>query len=510
LYSYEDRMKAIKLYIQYDRKVATTIRELGYPSRKALKIWYQEFRKAGDLHRESRQKGRYSDIQKRVAVEYFFEHGRNISGTVQALGYPCRAMLRLWIDELQPGSRKVTIRSRSSVSFTDEQKRRAVIDLCSRSSSAESIAKSVGVSRQMLYTWKRKLLEKGVPSGMGAKNEKSPSNERDELIHEVELLQKRIQQLQLEHDILKKANELLKKEQGISPQNLTNREKTLLIDALKPTYGLSVLLEQLQIARSSYFYHQVRLQSPEKYLEIRRAVIAIFEANKKRYGYRRVHMVLRRAGVRVSEKIVRRIMAEEKLIVCTRKRRRYSSYVGEISPAVENVIDRNFHADAPNKKWLTDITEFQIPAGKVYLSPMIDCFDGMVVSWTIGTSPDAELVNTMLDEAITGLPDGEYPIVHSDRGSHYRWPGWIARMKQAALVRSMSKKGCTPDNAACEGFFGRMKNEMFYNHCWKDVTIEDFIDQVDEYIRWYNERRIKLTLNGLSPAEYRRTIGSVA
>lgn len=113
-------------------------------------------------------------------------------------------------------------------------------------------------------------------------------------------------------------------------------------------------------------------------------------------------------------------MAEEQLVVKAHKRRRYSSYYGEVSPAPENLINRDFQADAPNQKWLTDITEFQIPSGKIYLSPMIDCFDGLAVSWTIGTRPDAELVNAMLDEAIETLSESQRPMVHSDRGAHYR------------------------------------------------------------------------------------------
>lgn len=121
-------------------------------------------------------------------------------------------------------------------------------------------------------------------------------------------------------------------------------------------------------------------------------------------------------------------MKEEHLVVLNTRRRRYNSYLGEISPAVENIIQRDFHADRPNVKWLTDITEFSIPAGKVYLSPIIDCFDGMAVSWSIGTRPNANLVNSMLDQAIRQLGEGEHPIVHSDRGGHYRWPGWIRRM----------------------------------------------------------------------------------
>ncbi len=122
----------------------------------------------------------------------------------------------------------------------------------------------------------------------------------------------------------------------------------------------------------------------------------VFAKNHSRYGYRRVHGVLRNKGTVVSEKVIRRIMQEEQLVVPYKKKRRYSSYKGEISPAVENLVDRDFHADAPNSKWLTDLTEFHIPAGKVYLSPILDCFDGLAVSWKIGTSPDAELVNTML------------------------------------------------------------------------------------------------------------------
>ena len=203
-------------------------------------------------------------------------------------------------------------------------------------------------------------------------------------------------------------------------------------------------------------------------------------------------------------------MVEENLVVKRSKRKKYSSYQGEITPAVENLIQRDFHADKPNEKWLTDITEFRIPAGKVYLSPIIDCYDGLPTAWTIGTSPSAELVNTMLEEAVLTLKDGEHPTVHSDRGCHYRWPGWIERMEKAGLTRSMSKKGCSPDNSACEGFFGRIKNEMFYNRSWADVTINEFIEILDRYIHWYAEKRIKISLGGLSPIQYRKAQGLAA
>ena len=162
-----------------------------------------------------------------------------------------------------------------------------------------------------------------------------------------------------------------------------------------------------------------------------------------------------------------------------------------------------------NEKWLTDITEFAIPAGKVYLSPIVDCFDGLLVNWNISTSPDALLVNSMLDDAAKLLSVGEKPIIHSDRGVHYRWPGWIDRMEKNGFIRSMSKKGCSPDNSACEGVFGRIKNEMFYNADWSGVNISEFIGILNDYLYWYNEKRIKKSLGYLSPIEYRHRLGLV-
>lgn len=138
---------------------------------------------------------------------------------------------------------------------------------------------------------------------------------------------------------------------------------------------------------------------------------------------------------------------------------------------------------------------------------MIDCFDGMAISWTIGTSPDPQLVNTMLVNAITTLGEGEHPVVHTDRGNQYRWPSWIDLMNTHKLTRSMSEKGCSPDNSACEGFFGRLKNKMFYCRTWDDVSIDEFIRCLDGFIEWYNTERIKLSLGAKSPLQYRKALG---
>ncbi len=242
MYSYGDRVRAVRLYMKYGRATAATIRELGYPSARMLRAWYLEFIGSGGLHPTYRRNAKYSRDQKQRAVEYCSGHGLCVSKTVEVLGYPHRATLRVWMDELRPGLRKVPIRVGSAVSFSEEQKRRAVVDLCSREGSAAAVAEDVGVSRPSLYAWKSQLLGEGVAAAMHGKRGDPPSDDRDELKREVESLRKQIYRLQLEHDILMRANELLKKDEGIDRLVLTNREKTLLIDALRKTYGLFELL----------------------------------------------------------------------------------------------------------------------------------------------------------------------------------------------------------------------------------------------------------------------------
>jgi transposase InsO family protein/transposase-like protein len=443
-----------------------------------------------------------------VAVEHYLNHGRCIAATARALGYPCRDLLRKWIRELHPELCKHLVGGVGMPPRPPELKQTAVVALCTRQGKAEAIAQELGVSRPTLYNWKNQLLGREAPASMKRPNSLPADPEKAQLEQQIESLKRDLRRLQLEHDLLKKANEIIKKDLGVNLRLLTNREKTMLVDALRSAYALPELLAGVDLARSSYFYHRGRIRLEDRYVEVRRVLADTFERNRRCYGYRRMCASLRMLCVCVSEKVVRRLMKQENLIAANPKRRRYGSYLGEITPAPENLINRDFHAAAPNQKWLTDITEFQIPAGKVYLSPMIDCFDGLVVSWSLGTRPDAELVNTMLDAAISTVADSpDRPIVHSDRGAHYRWPGWLSRIGGAGLIRSMSRKGCSPDNAACEGFFGRLKTEFFYPGNWRTTTIEQFTAMLDSYIRWYNEKRIKVSLGSRSPLEYRASLG---
>ena len=509
MYSYEERLKAVELYLKFGKRTRTTIRQLGYPTKNSLKKWHQEFLMRGDLHvAYARSKRKYSVEQMNVAVEHYMNHGRCFSTTIKALGYPGRGTLTEWVRERYPETRKSVVGTSCRPAASLASKRAAVYEFCTREGSALAVAQRLDVDRVTLYNWKNQLLGREASASMERDKHPTAGADRTELERQVESLRRDIRNLQLEHDLLKKANEILKKDLGVSLQLLSNREKTALVDALRNEYELPELLDRLDLARSSYFYHRSRIAGADKYAEVRRTITDIFESNHRSYGYRRIQASLSRQRVFVSEKVVQRLMKQEHLQATRPKRRRYRSYVGEITPAPENIVNRNFHATAPNEKWLTDISEFQIPAGKVYLSPMIDCFDGMVISWSIGRSPDAELVNTMLDAAVETVNGNDNrPIVHSDRGGHYRWTGWLSRIAEANLIRSMSRKACSPDNAACEGFFGRLKTEMFYPRDWRSTTIEQFIHELDSYIRWYNEKRIKLSLGYLSPIEYRESLG---
>ena len=455
--------------------------------------------------------------QKRIRALQLYEETHSVTEAIRILGYPGRQTLYKWISEKnQPQKKKSVYRGENTPEHPRHPPIKLKLEVLHRcfelGEDVKSVSDEIGYSRASIYTWRRKYLREGMialtnpadtPRGKLIPGTVSSSEE-------ISRLNAQVQDMQMQIDILNETIHVLKKDPGVDQTALRNRERAAIIDALRNKYSLPSLLAALQLARSSYYYRQVSASRRDKYDSAREKIRAVFEENRLCYGYRRIHAVLKNEGFRLSEKVIRRLMKQEKMQASVKKKRVYCSYQGEITPAVSNVLQRNFHADQPNEKWVSDITEFAIPAGKVYVSPMIDCFDGMPISWRIGTSPNAELVNGMLEDAILELKAGEHPIVHTDRGCHYRWPGWINRMDQAQLQRSMSKKGCSPDNSACEGFFGRMKNEMFYGLSWVDATIETFIQIIDDYMVWYREKRIKISLGGMSPLEYRQNLGLCA
>lgn len=461
----------------------------------------------------------YSKQQKEEALKLYKET-KSVSETVRILGYPTRKNLYNWIYEEHnpPAIRKAYPVVDNVPNHPRNPSLQVKLDALHRcyelGENVKYVSQDIGYSRASIYQWRKRYLKEGTLGLMNNKNiipgqlvEGTSSIETEASTSEIQYLKEQMQEMQLEIDILRETINVLKKDPGIDQSALSNREKAVIIDALKNRYSLPLLLQKMYISKSSYYYQEKTLKQGDKYSNLRIEIKNIFDENKNRYGYRRIHAILKRKGIIISEKIVRRIMKEEKLFVKVKRTAKYSSYKGEISPAVENILKRNFSASKPNEKWLTDITEFALPAGKVYLSPIVDCFDGLIVTWNIGTAPDSRLVNDMLCNAIKQLSSSESPILHSDRGAHYRWPGWIKIMNESGLTRSMSKKGCSPDNSACEGVFGRLKNEMFYNTDWTGVSISEFITILNNYLNWYNESRIKKSLGFMSPMEYRRSLG---
>ena len=284
-----------------------------------------------------RSKSKYSDEQKKLAVDHYLTHGRCMAVTMKALGYPGRDTLATWIDDLHPDAAKRLVGRAGSLPRPAGLKRAAVIELCTRQGSAKEVAEQMGVSRPTLYNWKNQLLGREVPASMKRHADLPSEPQRAELERQLESLRRDVRNLQLEHDLLKKANELLKKGLGVDLQLLTNREKTLLVDALRHTHALPDLLARLGLARSSYFYHRARLWVADKYVDVRRTIADIFERNHRCYGYRRIHASLSRQRVSISEKVVQRLMKQERLIVATKKRRPYGSYLGEISPLRQRI-----------------------------------------------------------------------------------------------------------------------------------------------------------------------------
>ena len=220
----------------------------------------------------------------------------------------------------------------------------------------------------------------------------------------------------------------------------------------------------------------------------------------RQYGYRRVTYALRAMGLVVNHKRVQRLMCELGLKSKVRPNR-YKSYKGEIGRIAENKLNREFTVEQPNQKWVTDVTEFKVNNQKVYLSPIIDLFNREVISYEVRTSVTLPLVTDMLKAATSKLLPHEKPLIHSDQGWQYQNKQYQNHLKQNGLLQSMSRKGNCLDNAVAENFFGILKTEMYHNKTFKDAN--ELIENIKEYIDYYNNERIKLKLKGLSPIQYR-------
>jgi len=181
--------------------------------------------------------------------------------------------------------------------------------------------------------------------------------------------------------------------------------------------------------------------------------------------------------------------------------KKYRSYKGEVGKIAPNVLKRDFYAAEPNEKWVTDITQFSVFGQKIYLSPILDLYNGEIVSYNISLHPTFHQIMDMLDKAFERLPDHKGLIFHSDQGWQYQMKRYQYRLRNKGIIQSMSRRGNCLDNAVMENFFGLLKTEFVYLQNFDNV--EHFIKELHEYIFYYNHHRIKVKLKGLSPVEYR-------
>ena len=254
------------------------------------------------------------------------------------------------------------------------------------------------------------------------------------------------------------------------------------------------------MARSIFDYHLKRLKSSDKYAEEKDMIESILHEHKGRYGYRRIVAEMQSRGFTVNHKTVRRLMGTMGLKSKIRKVR-YRSYKGGIGRIAPNIINRNFIAQAPNCKWATDVTQINIGSEKLYLSRILDVFNGEIISYNLSGSPNLKQIYDMLDKAFAKFDNFDGLIIHSDQGWQYQHSGHRQRLTQHHVLQSMSRKGNCLDNAMAENFLGIMKSELLYAE--KFESAEDFMKVLDEYIDYNDNKRIKYRLKGKSPVQYR-------
>ena len=252
------------------------------------------------------------------------------------------------------------------------------------------------------------------------------------------------------------------------------------------------------MARSTFYYH-LKAGKKNKYEVVEKEIKAIYDLNKGCYGYRRIKLALKNRGCIINHKTVLRLMQELGISSLIRVKK-YTSYKGNQGKIAANLLNRNFTALRPNQKWATDITEFRVKDKKLYLSPIIDLFNGEILKYSISERPNFKQVMDMIGQCKT-QDIKQNLILHSDQGWQYQMKQYQKTLQKMNISQSMSRKGNCLDNAIVENFFGTLKSELYYLNRY--TSVEHLKLDIKEYINYYNYDRIRLNLNGMSPVQYR-------
>ncbi|QYR67230.1 IS3 family transposase [Fusobacterium animalis] len=389
--------------------------------------------------------------------------------------------------------------------YSKDFKLQAINRILINHESINSVAIDIGLtSSGILDNWLSKFKENGY-NVVEKKKGRKPKSMTKLKKNDKELSEKeKIKKLEDEIIYLKAENEYLKKLRAlVQERELKEKKKLRVIAELRAKYPFKILLKIAGISRSVYYYYINKKDFDEKNKDIIEKIKEIYYANKGRYGYRRVTLELKNQGFNINHKKVQRLMKKFNLQSIIRKKRKYSSYKGQIGKIADNHIKRNFEATAPNQKWFTDVTEFNLRGEKLYLSPILDAYGRYIVSYDISRSANLEQINHMLNLAFKENKSYENLIFHSDQGWQYQHSSYQKRLKEKKITQSMSRKGNSLDNGLMECFFGLLKSEMFYEQEEKYKTLEELKEAIEDYIYYYNNKRIKEKLKGLTPASYR-------
>ncbi|WP_430787785.1 IS3 family transposase [Virgibacillus flavescens] len=355
----------------------------------------------------------------------------------------------------------------------------------------------------MVRKWKKKWetggfdalkpTRKGNPH-MTAHQKKNSKNEKPAK-DPIEEMQKELEHLRMENAYPKKVESLSSK-QG----KITKQDKAKVVYELRVEFAVKKLIKLAGIPRSTYYYWVKTFNRADKDTTLKSLIQSIYHEHDGRYGYRRIQLELANKGYLVNHKKVQRLMKALGLKSLVRIKK-YRSYKGKVGKTAPNILNRDFKAEKPNEKWVTDITEFKLFGEKLYLSPVLDLFNGEIISYTIGSRPTYSLVSDMLEASLERITDNDELIIHSDQGWHYQMKKYRQALEERGITQSMSRKGNCYDNAVIENFFGIMKSEFLYLNQFE--SIDHFKQELVEYMDYYNNKRIKTKLKGKSPIQYR-------
>ena len=458
----------------------------------------------------------YSDKEKAFYVAKMWSEGLTPGEAASLWGRPCRRSLEEWERAAARGELDAV---RTAAPHACEHEKHArypaetkaeALRLYAAGRRPSQVARMLGLpSGAVVGAWARAEREAGRAP------DPAPPAPADSA--RVAALERELAEARLEADVLRA---VLDDPKAGGLASLSNRQKVELGERLRTGYGFSLarVTALLGLSRSTYYDNRRAIAEgrPARGRDAREGrdgldaqVAAAFAASGGEYGYRRLCAALAAAGTPASEREVRDSVRRQGLVArCGRTARRWSSYGGETAPAPPNLLlgprgRHLFSAPAPNLSWATDITEMRAADGtKVYVSVVVDMFDQRVVAVRTSRHPDSALADSMLLDALATLPEGApAPIVHSDRGVHYRAGGWVATCEEAGVVRSMSRKGCSPDNAACEGFFGQLKAGM-YHGLGEFAGPSELEAEVVRWCEWYNKGRLKSFGGDRRPCAY--------